>query len=237
MFGVAIFSAYAQSDLFGKSIFIGLFVMSIISWTVLANKVYTIRRLRRFSDNFLSVVEEKKDNILNIFPDREMHFLEESSYPFLDIYRTLKNKTGEILQKNSFFSQDKKAFISKSDIELIKSSLEITIIEQSKKLEENLFVLSTVVTLAPFVGLLGTVWGISISFANFQSHAAAMTNAAVLGGLSLALATTVLGLVVAIPAVIAHNYLKNRAKEFTLDMESFSHKLLSSVEIQYRKIG
>jgi len=58
----------------------------------------------------------------------------------------------------------------------------------------------------------------------------------VLGGISLALATTVLGLIDAIPALIGYNYLKNSVRDFQTDMESFSNELLASVEMYYRKV-
>jgi biopolymer transport protein TolQ len=56
-----------------------------------------------------------------------------------------------------------------------------------------------------------------------------------LSGLSMALATTVLGLLVAIPALIGHGYLKNKERETRQDMETFSHTLLAAIELQYRK--
>ena len=96
--------------------------------------------------------------------------------------------------------------------------------------------LSTIVTLAPFLGLLGTVWGILLTFSNLQMHSLTSGNSAVLAGLSMALATTVVGLIVAIPALVAYNYLKTSVKDIAADMENFSHRLLTTVEIQYRKV-
>jgi biopolymer transport protein TolQ len=58
-----------------------------------------------------------------------------------------------------------------------------------------------------------------------------------LGGLSMALATTVLGLLVAIPALVGHSYLKNAERETRRDMETFSHTLLAAIELQYRERG
>ena len=58
----------------------------------------------------------------------------------------------------------------------------------------------------------------------------------VIGGLSLALATTVLGLIDAIPALMGYNYLKNTIRDFQTDMEGFSTEILASVEMQYRKV-
>jgi len=96
--------------------------------------------------------------------------------------------------------------------------------------------LSTIVTLAPFLGLLGTVWGIALTFSNLQTHSLTSGSSAILSGLSMALATTVLGLIVAIPALVADNFLKSSVKDFMGNIENFSHRLLSTVEIQYRKV-
>ena len=85
------------------------------------------------------------------------------------------------------------------------------------------------------MGLLGTVWGILTTFSELQS-ATGPTNQTVLSGLSLALATTVLGLIDAIPALIGYNYLKNSIRDFETDMEGFSTEILASVELQYRRV-
>ena len=58
----------------------------------------------------------------------------------------------------------------------------------------------------------------------------------ILGGLSTALATTVLGLLIAIPALIAYNYIKSLLSDINADMESFSHDILSDLELQYRNV-
>lgn len=226
--GVVFLSAYSQSDLFGKFIFICLFLLSAISWTVLIYKIGEARRLKALCSTFQKKVE-KEESFLNATLEKE-----EKESPFSLIYSILKTKTLEILKKNSFLA--KNVSLSRADIELIYASVEVAISTQIKKLEKNLFILSTVVTLSPFMGLLGTVWGISLTFSNLETHTLSSTNSAVLSGLSLALATTVLGLLVAIPALISYNYLKSSVKDFTTDMENFSQNLITAVEIQYRKI-
>ena len=104
-----------------------------------------------------------------------------------------------------------------------------------KKLDDNLFILHTIVSLAPFVGILGTVWGILISLFEMRGHSSALSNSAIISGLSTALGTTVLGLIIAIPALIAYNFLKNAHRTFYSQMQDFSHYLLSSVQLQYKK--
>ena len=117
----------------------------------------------------------------------------------------------------------------------IESHVYTTMSSHLRKLEKNLFVLSTVVTLAPFLGLLGTVWGILLTFSQLQEKGAAVNSAGMLNGLSLALATTVVGLVVAIPSLVGYNYLKNKLKEYRKEAEDFSHTLLTTIEFHYRK--
>jgi biopolymer transport protein TolQ len=69
-----------------------------------------------------------------------------------------------------------------------------------------------------------------------QSQAVGSSHQMVLSGLSLALATTVLGLIDAIPALIGYNYLKNGIRDFNTEMEEFANEILASVEMQYRKV-
>jgi biopolymer transport protein TolQ len=111
-----------------------------------------------------------------------------------------------------------------------------TISAQNKALEKNLFMLSTIVALAPFLGLLGTVWGILVMFSGLHDGGGIGSNTSILGGLSTALATTVLGLIIAIPALVAYNYLKNHLRNYATDMDDFLTNLISQIELQYRKV-
>jgi biopolymer transport protein TolQ len=163
--------------------------------------------------------------------------------PFLDLYQVLKKQSVEVLTKNRHFSQlqihesgQATSYLSLSDVDFVASHLSAQVAQQVKNLERNLYILSTTVSLAPFLGLLGTVWGILSTFSAMQVQAAGSTHQMVLGGLSLALATTVLGLLDAIPALIGYNFLKNTIREFATEMEGFSNEILTSVELQYRKV-
>ena len=126
--------------------------------------------------------------------------------------------------------------LSLSDIDFVASHLSTQVALEVKNLEKNLYILSTTVSLAPFLGLLGTVWGILTTFSELQTQSAGNTHQMVLSGSSLALATTVLGLIDAIPALIGYNYLKSTIRDFATDMEGFSNEILAAVELQYRKV-
>ena len=106
--------------------------------------------------------------------------------------------------------------------------LEINIEQEIEKLEKNYTFLATVGSTAPFIGLFGTVWGIMNSF---QSIAISRNTslAIVAPGIAEALFATALGLLAAIPAVVAFNKFNNDSKKYTQKLENFSKRLLSII--------
>ncbi len=238
--------AYLQTDLFGKMIFLSLFLISIICWFCLLHKLWLFKKVCYHSKEFRTKIQQHKDSILGIslehlpkVPNKEI------PHPFAHIFVTLKQKTVELLNKNHFHDDksssverpnSSKVFLSNADIELIDSHLYATTIRQKEVLQKNLFILPTIVTLAPFIGLLGTVWGILITFSGMQSNSQLSSNTMMISGLSTALTTTVLGLLIAIPALVGYNYLKNTNRVLDAEMHDFCHDLLSTIELQYRKV-
>ena len=233
--------AYVESDLMGKLIFIALYSLSICSWIIIIHKAWITYIAKKESKQIFRAFELQRSNPLNLECD---HYTSQSRpNPFLDLYQVLKKHTFEILKKNRRFGQQNgntedqtTSYMSQSDIDFVQSHLMSTVANQTKFLEKNLYILSTIVGLAPFLGLLGTVWGILTTFGDMQVQGSGSASTAVLGGLSLALATTVIGLIDAIPAMIGYNYLKNNVRDFQTDMEIFSNELLASVEMHYRKV-
>jgi biopolymer transport protein TolQ len=233
-------SAYAQSDLPGKLIIWSLASLSILCWIILIYKIWQSNKVKKASQRVLSLIDKNKDQLLHLDAACFSPFMQEHlPHPFPQIYFVLKDKTIEILNKKIFFlektKQENEVYLTANDIEILEQYVSTTLSDQHKLLEKNLFVLSTIYTLAPFLGLLGTVWGILVTFSSLNSGASAASNAAILGGISTALSTTVMGLVIAIPALVSYNYLKNNLKHFSSDMENFLYKLLSILEMQYRK--
>lgn len=234
------FEAYTQSDLLGKIIFLGLYFLSICSWFVLLHKIWLTYQAKKYAARFQEVFQMQRLNPLGL--DFEHLSQKKTVNPFLDLYKVLKKQSLEVLAKNRHFNrlQDNDvstpASLSLSDVDFVASHLSTQVALEVKNLEKNLYILSTTVSLAPFLGLLGTVWGILTSFSAMQSQAGGNTHQMILSGLSLALATTVLGLIDAIPALIGYNYLKNSIRDFSTDMEGFSNEILAAVELQYRKV-
>jgi len=223
-----IIDAYNGSDLFGKMIFLSLVFLSITTWIIFVQKFLLQRNAKQLGNIFQASFQKKRLNPLA---------LEASGiHPYAKLYQTLKHHTLELLGKNRTVVEKQNVTLSASDIDLIEAHLMSAISSQTKKMERNLFVLSTIVSLAPFMGLLGTVWGILLTFNELQAGANASANATIMGGLAMALGTTVAGLLVAIPALIGYNYLRSAIAQFSGEMEDFSHLLVASVELQYRQV-
>jgi len=222
--------AYIQSDILGKLIFISLVILSVCSWVILAQKIIIMSRAKREAAQFYRVFDSQRDLPLAIEVDSL------GGNPFRYLFQALKKHSLEILNKNRQFGGGKVSYLTPADLDYVESHLHTTIAMQTRQLEKNLFILATIISLAPFLGLLGTVWGILTTFSEMQAQASGGGTQVVLGGLSLALTTTVLGLVDAIPALIGYNYLKNAIREIQTEMECFSIEILTAVERQYRKV-
>lgn len=226
-------NAYLQSDWFGKGVFWGLIILSGISWTVLVHKGWVLFQVRKLSREFLSLFSEKEPLSLQFTRPMKGHILD-VPHPFFEIYKSFKMKALAIINRNHFFLSGNVAF-SGADLDLLESEMYVAMGLQMKKLEKHLFLLPTIATLGPFVGLLGTVWGILLSFSHMQGKSLMGGSEGMLTGLSLALATTVIGLLIAIPALVGNNCLKAALREQRREMEGFSHILLSSIELHYQK--
>ncbi|HLB53072.1 MAG TPA: MotA/TolQ/ExbB proton channel family protein [Chlamydiales bacterium] len=214
-------SSYFQSDFLGKAIFLGLFLLSLFTWAIVLHKLWLIFKIRRLSIELKQAFSEKDP--LGLQWNRKIKAV---PHPFFEIYKSMKQATLKILMLSP---------LSEEDLEWIQEEIYATLEKQNQKIEKNLFILSTITTLAPFLGLLGTVWGILLTFSQLQDRTGAMhQNNSMLSGLALALTTTVLGLIVAIPALVGYNYLKHASQEYRKQMESFAHQLMIALRI-YRK--
>lgn len=225
------FASYVSSDLFGKLIFISLLGLSIFSWYVIVQKALYHRKARRQSHNFSQIFSdhEKVPLALEIKTPKAPN-------PFLTIYQALQSLCLQVLEKNRLHSREKTSFLSSADMEFVGSQVDHLIARQAKFLEKNLFLLSTITTLAPFLGLLGTVWGSLETLSALRSHHTVGGSSPVLEGLSLALATTVCGLLVAIPSLVGYAYLRSATRDFASEMGDFGTRVLTAIEMHYRKV-
>jgi len=126
----------------------------------------------------------------------------------------------------------RKKYVSLKGMEHVKRSLENTVAQESLKLESGLILLAIAVSGAPFLGLLGTVWGVMSTFGHIAQQGSA-TLAAMAPGVAAALITTVAGLLVAIPSMFGYNWLVHNLRVLTVELDNFAQELVSKMETEY----
>lgn len=211
----------------GKIILLALAVFSIFAWSVMASKAVQMRRAKRLNRLFESEYRVQKGP-LAIY-DRQVQV---EDCPLFMVYREGCKEMDIRLKAPG--GEGRKQFISIKAMEHIKRTLEGAVASQSLRLESGLILLAIAVSGAPFLGLLGTVWGVmsAFSYVAMAGHADLATMAP---GVAAALVTTVAGLLVAIPSMFGYNYLVHNLRVLTVELDNFAQDLVSKLETEYLK--
>ncbi len=202
-----------------------LVLMSLISWYIIVYKWLYFRRAIKESDIFLKTFWRSK-RLDEIFDTSEDLNYSPVSHVFREGYKELtklkKDQVGDTMHGQM------------GDIENIERSIRRSITTESIHLESMTGFLATTASAAPFVGLFGTVWGIMVSFLNIAREGnASLTTVA--PGIAEALIATAVGLVAAIPAVIAYNGFVGRIRGLEARMENFGNDFLNIVKRHFFK--
>jgi biopolymer transport protein ExbB/TolQ len=209
----------------GKAIIFILAVFSVFAWTVMGAKAAQMRRAKRLNAYF-SQEFRSQPVALGIY-DRK---LQVDGCPLFEVYREGCNELNTRLKGGPDGSR--KAHLSIKSMEHIKRTLERTVARESLKLESGLILLAIAVSGAPFLGLLGTVWGVMSAFSGIAlaGHA---DLASMAPGVSAALVTTVAGLLVAIPSMFGYNWLVHTLRVLTVELDNFAQEMISRIETEY----
>ena len=206
----SLWSLFVRADFIVKSVILMLIGCSIYSWAIIIEKFRLFKKINLESEEF----EEKfwKSKSAETFY---------SSLP-----ANLENPTASLFKDSMEILLKAK---NKSNLnERMSSTLEVNIEKQMSKIDKGFTFLATVGSTAPFIGLFGTVWGIMNSF---QSIAISRNTslAIVAPGIAEALFATALGLLAAIPAVVAYNKFNNDSKKYVQKLDNFSKRFLSII--------
>ena len=214
----------ADADIFVQLIMFLLVVASIWCWTIIINKSKIIRKEKKISANFEVnfINEDVDDDELFDFYKSEIkdHNQLNAQVKIFMLGMIEFNK----IHSNNLLARDK--YKIKELFQRIETVLQIEIAKQVEKLENGMSFLASIGSVGPFIGLLGTVWGIVNAF---QSIAISNNTslAVVAPGIAEALFATALGLLAAIPAVAAYNKFSNDLDKITSNLEYFSIEFLS----------
>jgi biopolymer transport protein TolQ len=223
--------AFNQSDIFGKLIMLALVALSLVCWLIIIQKKQEFKKIKLIQTQVVQETLQLKNPLSGYEP-------QDKSHPFAQVFLQFKTKAQDLLSKNRYFAPEgtQTVYLSQTDLTMIDQVTTLSIEESMNLLETRVNSLSTITTLAPFLGLLGTVWGILMSFSELATGAGSTQSSTVIGGLSMALATTVMGLVIAIPALIGYNHLRQALKLTESELATYAAKLLSTLELHYRKV-
>lgn len=216
---------WGQATPEAKVIIFCLFIFSIIAWSVMISKAIQMRRAAKLNRFFGSEFKAQK-NVLGIFDRR----LQVDGCPLFMVYQAGSMEL-DMRLKNPVDGSRKK-FVSLKGMEHVKRSLENTVAQESLKLESGLILLAIAVSGAPFLGLLGTVWGVMSTFGHIAQQGSASL-AAMAPGVAAALITTVAGLLVAIPSMFGYNWLVHNLRVLTVELDNYAQELVSKMETEY----
>ena len=209
-----------------KAIIIFLLFFSIMAWSVMISKAIQMRRAKRLNQLFNAEFRAQK-SVLSMFDRR----LQADACPQFVVYNAGSIELDARLKNDG---GGRKRFASLKGMEHVKRSLENSVAQESLKLESGLILLAIAVSGGPFLGLLGTVWGVMSTFGHIAQQGNA-TMAAMAPGVSAALITTVAGLLVAIPSMFGYNWLVHNLRVLTVELDNFAQELVSKMETEYLK--
>jgi biopolymer transport protein ExbB/TolQ len=229
----------------GKTTCVVLLLLSLFSWTVIITKFRQLMIARRATKKFMAAYAATRDPL-----DIKKRGEEFDGAPAYALYERgaeevlyhLKNNPvntkgvalvpGAGEGNTDHLARENTTKITNSAFEAVKVVLEEAAAAQAMSLEKGMIVLSTAVAGGPFIGLLGTVWGVMSTFAGIaEKQSASLT--AMAPGVAAALVATVTGLLVAIPAMFGYNFMVTTIRHITQELDGFATRYANQIEHGY----
>ncbi len=224
-------TAYQQSEWMGKGIIWVLFVGSIMVWSVMIGKRFEVGAMAKRTERFLNRYRRMR------IPE-DVSLASGSSgglqSPVEIVFKASAELLTDVLRQNRSPGKTGTAALDDVDIGIVRGMAERMLAEQSLYVERNMSMLATATTTAPFLGLLGTVWGVMVAFQAMSGRGVVLL-AEVAPGISSALLTTVVGLFVALPSAIGYNFLTGRVHALQTQMENFVDEFMADVARRHRQ--
>ncbi len=243
--------AIKNATMEGKLTVIALLLLSLFSWTIILTKFRQLVIARGATKKFLDAYASTRDPL-----DIQRSNQEFDGAPAYQLYIRgadelayhLKNRPvyvadrpraatsnlppGAAGEHTDVLARDRSTKISIASFDAVRVTLEEAAGAEAMGLEKGMIVLSTAVAGGPFIGLLGTVWGVMSTFASIaENNSASLTTMA--PGVAAALVATVTGLLVAIPAMFAYNFMVTTIRSITQELDGFATRYATQIEHVY----
>jgi biopolymer transport protein TolQ len=219
---VNVIQVFLRCDPVGQVITCGLGVFSLMAWTVMIGKHFELKRLRMLNLMFETKLRDERSLL-----DLPETFRNRRSIPYADLF----SDAIESYWRAKAVGKERGEQNIRAPLEHAENALQRALARQALRYESSMIFLATVVSGAPFMGLLGTVWGVMTAFSavSVQQTASIQTLAP---GVSAALLTTISGLVVAIPSVFGYNFLFAKNKQLVTELENYASSLADRIELE-----
>ena len=231
--GGGLLFAFDHATIAGKIVLTLLAVVSIFSWSIMITKLRVIRFARRQNARFLAAFHKDRQP-LRLF-EKNARF---PGAPVFNVYRAgCEEMTFHLLGSSEVDDTFRARLeiadkISPAQMGAVNAAMERAVGETALSLESQMILLATAVSGSPFLGLLGTVWGVMDAFVGV-AEAGSPNLVAMAPGVSGALITTVVALCVAIPAMFGYNFLVTSIRGIIVEMDNFAAELASEFEHKY----
>ncbi|MFL6584340.1 MAG: MotA/TolQ/ExbB proton channel family protein [Chthoniobacterales bacterium] len=225
--------AFEHSTIAGKIVLGALAIGSVFSWSIMITKLRVIQFAKKQTARFRAAFRKDRQP-LRLF-ENSVRF---PGAPLFDVYRAgCEEMTFQLLGSTEVDETFRARLeiadkISPAQMNAVRAAMERAVGETALKLESQMILLASAVSGAPFLGLLGTVWGVMDAFTDI-AVAGSPSLATMAPGVSGALITTVTALCVAIPAMFGYNFLVTSIRAMIVEMDNFGAELASEFEHKY----
>ena len=206
-----------------KVIVLGLGVCSLVAWTVMFGKHYELKRLRVLNQSFEMHLRDQRALV-----DVPESWMQRRSIPYADVFADAI----ESYKRAAAFERERgQALNPRARLEQAENAIQRAIGRQTLRYESNMIFLASIVSGAPFIGLLGTVWGVMEAFSAVATQQTAGIQQ-LAPGVSGAMLATIAGLVVAIPSVFGYSLLLGHTRRMITELENYASALADRIELE-----
>jgi biopolymer transport protein TolQ len=218
----SVIEIFQHCDVVGQVICTGLALFSVIAWAVMFGKRNELNALRRLNGAFERHLRDEKSLL-----DLPESMRERRDIPYAD----LLTDAIEAYWRAAAIGKEKGIDTLRFRLEHSENALQRALARQTLRYEANMVFLASIVSGAPFLGLLGTVWGVMDAFSAISVQQSASIQA-LAPGVSAALLTTISGLLVAIPCLFGYNMLFAMTKRLITELENYASSLADRLELE-----
>ena len=217
-----IIEIFERCGVVDKIIVIGLALFSLVAWTIMFGKHFELKRLRMLNHSFDAHLRDQKTLL-----DLPQSFKNKRAIPYADLLADAV----ESYWRAAAITKEQGIENSRARLEHAENAIQRAIARQTLRYESSMIFLASIVSGAPFIGLLGTVWGVMEAFSAVATQQTAGIQQ-LAPGVSGAMLATIAGLVVAIPSVFGYNFLLGNTRTMTIEIENYASSLADRLELE-----